>query len=127
MKQRHIRPNDSLSDDDMVVIRGGELDAVLLRTDALRNFEVYGVYGISVFAVRDTTVDELAQVAPLVRFAFLTLVRVGDLRTSHLELDPTGRNPRHFDVTFEELDAGVARLLACGHRTLPNPYYEAET
>lgn len=31
--------------------------------------DVYGVYGISVLAVRGTTLDELAQQVPLVRFA----------------------------------------------------------
>jgi hypothetical protein len=30
---------------------------------------IYGVYGILVFAVRDVSLDELAQQVPLVRFA----------------------------------------------------------
>ncbi len=38
----------------------GELDRFLLRDDALRNYTIYGVFGISVFALRDATVDELA-------------------------------------------------------------------
>lgn len=38
------------------------LPGSVLRTDL--SVEVYGVYGISVFAVRDATMDELAQVAP---------------------------------------------------------------
>lgn len=41
---------------------------------------IYGEYGISVFAARDATVDELAQEVPLARFETPTLVRVGDLR-----------------------------------------------
>jgi hypothetical protein len=93
MKQRHHRPVAELHDDEIVVIRGGALDATLLRTDALRNAEIYGVFGVSVFAVLDATVDELAQHPPLVRFALLTLMRVGDLRSSGLSLEPTGRNP----------------------------------
>lgn len=61
MKQRFIRVGDELADDVTVVVRGGVLDAVLLREDALRNYAIYATYGISVFAARDLTVDELAQ------------------------------------------------------------------
>jgi len=44
----------------------------------MRRCSIYGVYGISVFAVRDVTVDELAQQVPLVRFDRLSLVKVRD-------------------------------------------------
>ncbi len=58
------------------------------------------------------------------------VVRGGDLdpellRAAGLRLEPTGRNPRHFDVTFEDLDRGVAGLAACEYRTVVNPYNEA--
>lgn len=99
----------------------------LLRIDALRNHEIYGVYGISVFAVLDATIDELAQVAPLVRFGKLTVVRVGDLRAAGLRLDPTGRNPRHYDITFESLEEGISKLVSCSHRTIDNVYFEGES
>lgn len=122
-KQRHVRSNDHLEDDDTVVIRGGDLDPGVLRADAQRYHTIYGEYGISVFATRDTTVDELAQQAPLVRFEILTLVRVGDLLAVGFRLEPTGRNPRHFTVTFDDLDAGVALLRACEHRSWINPYH----
>ncbi len=125
MKQRYLRQGDDLSDSSEVVVRGGELDAELLRADALRNHAIYGTYGISVFALRDATLDELAQQPPLVRFASLTLMTVGALRAVGLRLEPTGRNPRHFDVTFEDLDSGVAGLAACEYRTVVNPYNEA--
>lgn len=88
MKQRHVRVGDELDDDVTVVVRGGELDAELLHDDALRNYSIYGTYGISVFAVRDMTIDELAQHAPLVRFDRLTLMTVGTLRAA-------GVNPYH--------------------------------
>jgi hypothetical protein len=42
-----------------------------------------------VFAARDTTVDELAQEVPLVRFETLTPVRVRTLRAGGFRLDPT--------------------------------------
>lgn len=124
MKQRFVREGDELRDDDVVVIRGGLLDPDILRTDALRNHAVYGTYGISVFAMRDATLDELAQQAPLVRFERLTLMTVGAIRSAGLRLEPTGRNVRHFDVGFDDLEDGVARLCACEHLVVDNPYHE---
>ena len=123
-KDRYRRDGDTLDRDDIVVIRGGELDVALLRQDAQRNHAIYGVYGISVFALRDATVDELAQQLPLVRFEVLTLVTVGVLRAAGLELEATGRNPRHFDVVFDDLHEGIERLCTCEHRSIVNPYYE---
>lgn len=73
-------------------------------------------------AVRDATVDELAQQIPLVRFETLTLVRVGALRSAGFRLDPTGRNPRHFTVVFDELELGVEALVSCEHLSWINPY-----
>ena len=123
-KERYRREGDALERDDIVVIRGGVLDAALLHEDALRNHAIYGVYGISVFALRDATVDELAQQPPLVRFEVLTLVTVGVLNAAGLQLEATGRNPRHFDVVFDDLQPGIERLCACEHRSIVNPYHE---
>jgi hypothetical protein len=124
MKQRYIRIGDELTDDVAVVVRGGPLDRNLLREDALRNHAIYGTYGISVFAVRDLSLDELAQQSPLIRFEQLTIVTVGALRQAGLRLEATGRNPRHFDVGFDDLEAGVDRLVSCEHQTVANPYHE---
>ena len=123
-KQRHVRPGDHLDDDDTVIIRCGDLDPDVLRADAERYHSIYGEYGISVFAARDATVDELAQQAPLVRFEILTLVRVGALLSAGFRLEPTGRNPRHFTVAFDDLDSGVSAIEACEHRSWQNPYHE---
>jgi hypothetical protein len=125
VKQRFLRPGDELRDDDVVVVRGGELDPEVLTADAERNHSIYGIYGISVFALRDVTLDELAQQPPLVRFERLTLMTVSTLRATQLRLEPTGRNPRHYDVTFDDLHDGVRRLCACEHRVVVNPYHEA--
>jgi hypothetical protein len=57
VKERFVREGDSLTDDASVVVRGGELDPVVLRADAERYFAVYGTFGISVLAVRDITFD----------------------------------------------------------------------
>lgn len=124
MKQRFIRLGDELTDEVTVVVRGGDLDPATLRADALRNHAIYGSYGISVFAVRDLTLDELAQLPPLIRFQQLATVTVGALRGLGLTLEPTGRNPRHFDVTFNDLAQGVEKLANCVHQIMINPYYE---
>jgi len=71
-KRRHVRDGDRLDDDDTIVIRGGRLDPAVLRIDAERYHTIYGEYGISVFAARGATIDELAQAVPLVRFETLT-------------------------------------------------------
>lgn len=123
MKQRLIRLAAGLDPDD-VVVRGGELDPVVLRDDALRNHSIYGCFGLSVFSARGITIDELAQRPPLVRFEVLILVTVAELRSLGLRLEATGRNPRHYDITFDELEAGVAALCSCERRIVINPYYE---
>ena len=76
------------------------------------------------FAARDVPVDELAQQPPLVRFEVLTLVRVGILRSAGFRLEPTGRNPRHFTMAFDNLDVGIEQLRVCGHRSWVNSYHE---
>ncbi len=123
-KRRFLREGDRLDDDDTIVIRGGHLDPATLRADAERYHQIYGEYGISVFAVRNVSVDELAQAVPLVRFETLTLLRVGALRTARFRLEPTGKNPQHFTVAFDDLDDGVDTLVACEHRSWRNPYHE---
>ena len=79
---------------------------------------------ISVFAAKGLTVDELAQASPLVRFESLTLMTVGAIRQAGLAIEPTGRNPLHYDVTFRDLAAGIESLLGCSHTVFHNPYFE---
>lgn len=88
-------------------------------------FTVYGVHGISVFALRGLPVAELAQQPPLVRFAELTILRVGVLRRAGLRLEPTGRNPLHFTLVMDPFEERVAALCACVRAVWSNPYYEA--
>jgi hypothetical protein len=71
-----------------------------------------------------STIDELAQQSPLVRFAELTVVTVGALRSVGVRLEPTGRNRRHFTVMFDDLDARTEALLSCRHQVWVNPYHE---
>ncbi len=124
MKTRFVRPDDHLDDDEELILRGGELDPTILRADAQRMFDIYGVYGISVFALRGATIDELAQQTPLIRFPHFTVMTVGAIRAAGLRLEPTGRNPRHYTVMFDDLD-DVDSLLAAEHQVWTNPYHEA--
>lgn len=124
MKQRYVRPDGDLTDETVVVVRGGVLDPALLAADARRAHAVYGVYAISVFAADGVSVDELAQEPPLVRFERLTWMTVGAIRRAGLALRPTGRNPRHHSIDFEDLDDGIGRLLGCEHRSTVNPYHQ---
>jgi hypothetical protein len=122
-KRRYIREGDELNDDELVV-RGGALDPESLRTDAIRNHQIYGVYGVSVFALREATLDELAQHPPLVRFRILTVMTVRAIRFIGLRLEATGRNPHHFDLSFSDLDRGIESLANCAHRSGANPYHQ---
>jgi hypothetical protein len=124
MKLRRLREGDVL-DDGTTLVRGGELAPGVLRADARRYHTVYGSYGISVFAARDATVDELAQQVPLVRFATLTLITVAEMRGAGLRLEPTGRNPRHYTVGFDDLEDAIAALAGCAHQVVPNSYHDA--
>lgn len=125
MKLRRLRDGDVLENGDIVLARGGDLDPDILHADAARYYSVYGVYGISVFAVRSVTVDELAQQVPLVRFDRLSLLTVRDVLAIGMRLEPTGRNPRHYTVSFDDLEDGVQRLVRCPHRVMLNTYHDA--
>jgi hypothetical protein len=76
-------------------------------------------------AVLGATLDEMAQQVPLVRFARLTLITVAEVRRAQLRLEPTGRNPRHYTLGFNELDQGLAALLGCRHQVARNAYHDA--
>ena len=122
MKLRLLRSGDVLADDD-ILVRGGALEPAVLRDDALRYHRVYGSYGISVLASRHRSVEQMAQHSTLVRFGRLVLVEVTEVRKARLALEPTGRNPDHYTISFEAL-GGVARLVRCRHRIVTNPYFD---
>jgi hypothetical protein len=35
------------------------------------------------------------------------------------------RNPRHYTVTFDDLEDGVQRLVSCPRQVMPNAYHDA--
>ena len=78
-KQRRLRDGGELGDDEIVAERVVSSTPEVLRTGAQDYRAVYGIYGLSVIAAPDISVDELAQLPPLVRFGVLTLMRVGVL------------------------------------------------
>jgi hypothetical protein len=122
MKQR-ARRGDEPVPAAAVLIRGDLLDPDVLAESALRNFEVYGFYGISVFS--ETPKASWTALAAT-RFAdaeWLVLFTAGDLVSSGLELWDTGMSP-HFDLVHDDLDELVARMLATSHRVLQNPHHE---
>lgn len=125
VKLRRLREGDLLDDGDIMLVRGGELDPEVLRADALRYHAIYGSFGISVFAARGITVAEMSQQVPLIRFGQLALIKVAEVRRAGLRLEPTGRNPLHYTVGFDDLDNGVTQLIGCDHLVTPNPYHGA--
>jgi hypothetical protein len=125
VKLRKLRDGDVLENGEVVLVRGGDLDPDVLRADAVRYHSIYGTYGISVFAVRDATLDELAQQAPLIRFGLLTVLRVRDVLAVGMRLEPTGRNLRYYTVGFDHLADGVRLLARCPHQVVPNAFHDA--
>jgi hypothetical protein len=62
---------------------------------------------------------------PLVRFDRLSLLMVRDVLAAGMRLEPTGRNPRHYTVSFDDLEDGVQRFASCPHQVMPNAYHDA--
>lgn len=87
---------------------------------------IYGVRGISVFAIVRASLAEMAQQPPLVRFAELSIIEVSKLRSGGFGIEPTGRNPRHYTLVLGDLAEAVDRLCAVEHDVWPNPYHEAD-
>jgi hypothetical protein len=105
-----------------VIIRGDLLAPEILAESAMRNFEVYRFYGISVFAeTADLAWTDLAATR-LVAVPWLVLFTAGDLQAAGLELWDTGMAP-HYDVVHAELAELVARMLGTAHRVVPNPHH----
>jgi hypothetical protein len=123
MRLRRLRDDDVL-EGDTPLVRGGELDPDILRADAQRYHDIYATYGISVFAVRGLSLEEMAQQVPLVRFHRMTIITARELAGCGLRLEPTGRNPRHYTVGFDDLEQGVKALISCSREVVPNPYHD---
>jgi hypothetical protein len=67
----------------------------------------------------------MAQQVPLIRFPRLTMFTVAEVRKAGLRLEPTGRNPRHYTLRFDDLDQGITTIARCTQQVVPNPYHDA--
>jgi hypothetical protein len=108
-RQRNIRDEAPLPDDATLVralfdahAGGTAFDRVVLIADATRNFELFGYYGLSLWATSaEWPVDRvLAQKSQ--KAARAALFTAGDLRDKGLGLVPSGRAP-HYDTTVGDI------------------------
>jgi hypothetical protein len=113
---------EGFADEALVVVRGGVLDRTRLRLDATLTFRRFDEYGISVLAAPDDASLDLIASTTLQRVSLLTLMQMGALRASGLEVRPTFRRP-HYTVMLPDLDADLDRLLTCDNVVRDNPHY----
>lgn len=119
-KKRRARRGEPVPGDGVLVVRGDLLDPDRLRVDAIDNFDVYGYFGVSVFAeVGGADLNWIAK-HKLSRATWLVVFRAGDVLAAGLQLWDTGQSP-HYDVVHDQLDELIERLVACPHRVIPNP------
>lgn len=109
-RQRLIRDEAPLPDDAILVRAlfdtypgGAVFDRAVLIADAARNFELFGYYGLSLWATSaawpvDRVLAEKAQKA-----ARAALFTAGDLRDKGLGLVPSGKAP-HYDTSVGDID-----------------------
>lgn len=119
-KKRRTRRGEPPPPDAALVVRGDLLDPDALRSDAVDNFEIYGYWGISVFA--EVGGRDLNWIAAhkLGRADWLVVFRTGDVLEAGLDLWDTGQSP-HYDVVHGDVDELVRRLVSCPHRIILNP------
>lgn len=100
MAKRIVRPETDPP--VLLALRGGLLNVRSdLRTDALRNYRMYGFYGISVFGIDAEYTRDFVLATKLNRWEAVTVLSRDDVAASGLHLIPTGKAP-HYDVCFED-------------------------
>ena len=123
-KKRRARRGEPLPAPTALVLRGELLDPDELRITAERNFDVYGYFGISVFAeVGGATFDSIAG-TKLARARWIAVFSAEDLLASGLELWDTGQTP-HYDVVAAVLSELLERFLDTPHRIVPNERFQS--
>lgn len=107
--------------------QGGPDTVGKLRRHAERTARAWALdgrplFGISVFAVLDVTLDDLLR-RRFTSFRAVHMPSVGRLADGQFELLPTGRRP-HFTVRLQSADdSELDRLLAALGAAQPNPQY----
>jgi hypothetical protein len=112
----------------VLVVRGDELDAEVIRADAARfrrRFPAWGRFGVSAFVAADE--DEIDALCETKLRAWSTVIVFGsaELDRAGIEVVPTFRVP-HVTLADPSLDALTEKLLLCDHRIVVNPYHEPE-
>ena len=119
-KKQRQRRCEPLPDGAAFVVRGDLLVPSSLAESAKENHEVYGFYGVSVFAeVGGLTWEDIAS-TKLRRAEWVVLFTARALLANGLELWDTGRSP-HYDIVHGDLDELIGRILGCEHRVVENP------
>ena len=106
-----------------MVVRADLLDPDALRESAADNRDIYGFFGISVFAEVGGEKWEHIATTKLARAAWLVLFTVGSLLEAGLDLWDTGQAP-HYDIVHVDVDELIGRILGAQHRVVRNPWNE---
>jgi len=131
MSRRESAPRirrSPIPDEAVLVLRGDELEAEILRADAERfhrRFDEWGRYGVSAFVASEPEEVEVLCETRLQRFETVLIFRRSDLVEAGIEVVPTFRRP-HVTLANADLDALVKALLSCEHRALTNRHFERD-
>jgi hypothetical protein len=109
-----------------LVVRGGELDPVLSKADAVRfhrRYPRWGRYGVSAYlGADDEEVDVICETR-LERFAVAAVFDLSVLEAAAIEVVPTFRRP-HITLAHGSLEVLVNGLLSCEPRILVNRHHQ---
>lgn len=127
IEQRTRRRDEPPLAASTLLVRGGPDTVGKLRRHAERTARAWALdgeplFGISVFAVLDTSLDDLLR-HRFTSFRTIYLLAAGRLAEYRFELLPTGKRP-HFTVRLQRADdAELDRLLTALNAARPNPQY----
>jgi len=147
-KQRTIRDQAPIPDNATLVrmifdrdLRDTDFNRELLIVDASNNFELFGYFGLSLWATSDDPSDTATLFAEKCgRSKYLAVFVAGELRDKGLGLVPSGKAP-HFDASVGSVYGNafgsvqivapnaadlVARFMSAPYTVLENPYYNEE-